>query len=49
MARSKKDDLKNIHKMKYSLLETHIKGIKGVSQVIVSKDEEDKWVSERTD
>ena len=44
MARSKKDDLKNLHKIKYGLLETHIKGIKGVSQVIVSKDENDEWV-----
>jgi DNA-directed RNA polymerase subunit A" len=44
MARSKKEDLKNLHKMKYNLLETHIGGIKGVSQVIVSKDENDEWV-----
>ncbi len=44
MARSKKDDLKNLHKIKYGLLETHIKGIKGVSQVIVSKNENDEWV-----
>ena len=44
LARSKKDDLKNLHKMKYNLLETHIKGIKGVSQVIVSKNENDEWV-----
>ena len=39
----KKKDLKNIHKLKYSLLEQHIKGIKGISQVVVTK-EEDEWI-----
>ncbi len=40
---SSKDDIGGLHKMKYSLLETHIKGIKGISQVVVSK-EENEWV-----
>jgi DNA-directed RNA polymerase subunit A" len=40
---SKKDDIGALHKMKYSLLETHIKGIKGVSQVVVSR-EGDEWI-----
>jgi DNA-directed RNA polymerase subunit A" len=44
MAKSKRDDLKNLHKMKFNLLDTHIKGIKGVSQVIVSKNEGDEWI-----
>lgn len=39
----KKMDLKNLHKLKYSVLETHVKGIKGITQVVVSK-EEDEWV-----
>jgi DNA-directed RNA polymerase subunit A" len=39
----KKMDLGNLHKLKYSLLEAHIKGIKGISQVVVSK-EQGEWV-----
>jgi DNA-directed RNA polymerase subunit A" len=41
--KSKNTDIRALYKMKYQLLETHIKGIKGVSQVVVSK-EEDEWV-----
>jgi DNA-directed RNA polymerase subunit A" len=41
--KSKSLDIRALYKMKYQLLETHIKGIKGVSQVVVSK-EEDEWV-----
>ena len=43
----KKMDIKNMHKLKYSFLETHIKGIKGISQVVVTKQEADgseQWV-----
>ncbi len=40
---SKKKDMKALHKLKYTLLDTHIKGIKGVSQVVVTK-EEGEWV-----
>jgi len=36
-------DVKNLHKLKYKLMELHIKGIKGVSQVIVNKDR-GEWV-----
>ena len=39
----KKVDLKNLHKLKYSVLESHVKGIRGISQVVVTK-EEDEWV-----
>jgi len=35
----KKADLRNLRKLKYSLLETHIKGIRGISQVVVTKEE----------
>ena len=40
----KKSDNVNLHKLKYKLLETHIKGVKNISHVIVSKDEGDEWV-----
>lgn len=40
---SKKEDIRNLYKLKYSLLESHIKGIRGVSQVVVNK-EGDEWV-----
>jgi len=40
----KKADNVNLHKLKYKLLETHIKGVKNISHVIVSKDEGDEWV-----
>ncbi len=43
MLKSKNLDIRALYKMKYQLLETHIKGIKGVSQVVVSK-EEDEWI-----
>ncbi|MFQ5648223.1 MAG: intein-containing DNA-directed RNA polymerase subunit A'', partial [Candidatus Aenigmatarchaeota archaeon] len=39
----KKKDMATLHKLKYSMLETHIKGIKGISQVVVTK-EEGEWV-----
>lgn len=35
----KKVDLRNLRKLKYSLLETHIKGIRGISQVVATKEE----------
>ncbi|NIO20433.1 MAG: DNA-directed RNA polymerase subunit A'' [Candidatus Aenigmarchaeota archaeon] len=40
---SKKMENVNLHKLKYKLLESHIKGVKGVSHVIVSKDEKGEW------
>jgi len=36
-------DVKNLHKLKYRLLESHLKGIKGVTQAIVNK-ERGEWV-----
>ena len=39
----KKKDMSALHKLKYTLLETHVKGIKGISQVVVTK-EEGEWV-----
>ena len=39
----KKTDITNLHKLKYSVLETHAKGIKGITQVVVNK-ENDEWV-----
>ena len=39
----KKKELKNLHKLKYSLLESHVKGIKGISQVVITK-EEGEWI-----
>jgi len=41
---SKKSDSVNLHKLKYKLLESHIKGVKNISHVIVSKDEGNEWV-----
>lgn len=38
-----RSDVKNLRKMKYNILETHVKGIKGINQVVVTK-EEGKWV-----
>ncbi len=35
----KKADLRNLRRLKYSLLETHIKGIRGISQVVVTREE----------
>ena len=43
VVKSKKADLRNLHKLKYSVLESHIKGIKGISQVVVTK-EGGEWV-----
>jgi len=43
VAVSKKTENVNLHKIKYKLLESHIKGVKGVSHVIVSKDEKGEW------
>ncbi|MFH1237331.1 MAG: DNA-directed RNA polymerase subunit A'' [Candidatus Aenigmatarchaeota archaeon] len=40
----KKSENVNLHKLKYKLLETHIKGVKNISHVIVSKEEGDEWV-----
>lgn len=42
--KSKKADLKTLHKLKYSILESHVKGIKGITQVVVNKDEQGEWV-----
>ncbi len=39
----RKKNIGSLHKLKYSLLETHIRGIKGISQVVVTK-EEGEWV-----
>ena len=41
--KQKKEDLKNLHKLKYSFLESHIKGIKDIVQVVVSKEGEE-WI-----
>ncbi len=41
--RPKKKDISILHKLKYTLLESHVKGIKGITQVIVSK-EDGEWV-----
>jgi DNA-directed RNA polymerase subunit A" len=43
VVKSRKADLRNLHKLKYSVLESHIKGIKGISQVVVTK-EGGEWV-----
>ncbi|MEM7816100.1 MAG: DNA-directed RNA polymerase subunit A'' [Candidatus Aenigmatarchaeota archaeon] len=43
VVKSRNLDIRSLYKMKYSLLETHIKGIKGVSQVVVTKEDEE-WV-----
>ncbi len=42
--KSKKADLKTMHKLKYSILESHVKGIKGIGQVVVSRDEQGEWI-----
>ncbi len=44
IALSKKTESVNLHKLKYKLLESHIKGVKNISHVIVSKDEKGEWV-----
>ena len=43
LLKSNSTDIRALYKMKYMLLENHIKGIKGVSQVVVTK-EGDEWV-----
>ncbi|MBN2101996.1 MAG: DNA-directed RNA polymerase subunit A'' [Candidatus Aenigmarchaeota archaeon] len=40
---SKKENI-NIHKLRYKILESHVSGIKNISQVIIQKDEFDEWV-----
>ncbi len=40
---TKKGDIRNLHKIKYTLLESHVKGIRGVTQVVIMK-ENDEWV-----
>ncbi|NOX71251.1 MAG: DNA-directed RNA polymerase subunit A'' [Candidatus Micrarchaeota archaeon] len=34
----------NIHKLRYKILESHVSGIKNISQVIVTKNENAEWV-----
>jgi DNA-directed RNA polymerase subunit A" len=42
---SKKSDSINLHKLKFKLLESHIKGVKNLSHVIVSKEEgSGEWI-----
>ncbi len=36
-------DIKNLHKLKYRLLDSHLKGIRGVTQAIINK-ESGEWV-----
>jgi len=43
IVKPKKNDISVLHKLKYTILETHVKGIKGISQVVVSK-EGNEWV-----
>lgn len=40
---SEKIDVKNLRKLKFKVLEIHIKGIKGISQAIVTK-ESNEWI-----
>ena len=40
---AKKSDVGNLRKLKYTLFETHLAGIKGISQVVVTKDN-DEWI-----
>jgi DNA-directed RNA polymerase subunit A" len=40
---SKKSDVSDLRKLKYSVFETHVKGIKGITQVVVTK-ESGEWV-----
>ncbi len=41
---SKKAENMNLHKLKYKLLESHIKGVKNISHVIVSKEGSGEWL-----
>ena len=43
IASYKKPDIKDIFKLKYRLFETYLKGIKGVTQTVINKDN-DEWV-----
>lgn len=43
IVKPKKGDITNLHKLKYAVLETHIKGIKDITQVVVTKEGEE-WV-----
>lgn len=43
MVTAKKSDVSNLRKLKYTVMETHVKGIKGITQVVVTK-EKDEWV-----
>lgn len=40
---SKKENV-NMHKLRYKILESHVSGIKNISQIIVQKDEIGEWV-----
>lgn len=44
IAISKKTEGVNLHKLKYKLLESHIKGVRNISHVIVNKDGSGEWV-----
>jgi DNA-directed RNA polymerase subunit A" len=39
-----KKDIRNLHKLKQSLLDTRIKGIKNVIQAVVTKEGDDEWI-----
>ncbi len=43
VVKPRKKNIGSLHKLKYSLLETHIRGIKGISQVVVTK-EAGEWI-----
>lgn len=34
----------NLHKLKYKLLESHVRGVRGISQIIITKAENGEWV-----
>ena len=44
VATYKKPDIKDIFRLKYRLLESHLGGIKGVTQTVVNKDEKGEWI-----
>lgn len=44
MVSSKKTENVNLHKLKYKLMESHIKGVKNISHVIVSREENGEWI-----
>ncbi|MEM7822911.1 MAG: DNA-directed RNA polymerase subunit A'' [Candidatus Aenigmatarchaeota archaeon] len=43
LAKSKKEDILSLYRLKHTLLEHHIKGIKGVTQAVITKEGEE-WV-----